>query len=52
MHVHVIHAEGEAKVWMEPKIELHKSVGFSSKQINEHHDEIRTSWNNHFENKD
>ena len=59
MHVHVIHADGEAKVWMEPKIELHKSVGFSSRQINaileqinEHQDEIRTSWNNHFGNKD
>ncbi len=59
MHVLVMHAEGEAKIWMEPEIELHTSVGFSSKQINailkqiiEHQDEIRQSWNNHFGNQD
>ncbi len=59
MHVHVIHAEGEAKVWMEPEIELHKSVGFSSKKINaileqiiEHEDEIKQSWINHFGTQD
>ncbi len=55
MHIHVIHAEGEAKIWIEPNIELHKSVGLSSKQISEileqikeHEIEIRKSWNDHF----
>lgn len=55
MHVHVIHAEGEAKIWIEPEIELNKSIGFNKKQINailkqvrKNHDEIRKSWNDHF----
>lgn len=55
IHVHVIHAEGEAKIWLEPKIELNKSVGLNSKQINEildqvekHEKEIIKSWNDHF----
>ena len=52
IHVHVIHAEGEAKIWLEPKIELNKSVGLNSKQISEildqvekHEKEIIKSWN-------
>ncbi|MBO6572411.1 MAG: DUF4160 domain-containing protein [Balneola sp.] len=55
IHVHVIHAEGEAKIWLEPKIELNKSVGLNSKQISEildqvekHEKEIIKSWNDHF----
>ena len=27
MHIHVIHADGEAKVWIEPIVELEKSHG-------------------------
>lgn len=55
MHIHVIHAEGEAKIWIEPHIELYSSYGLSSKQnkeileiVTERQDEIRKSWNNHF----
>ncbi len=55
IHIHVIHAEGEAKVWIEPDIELQSSYGLSSKQIKviieqitEHEDEIRESWDHHF----
>jgi hypothetical protein len=55
MHVHILHTEGEAKVWIEPEIELQSSTGLSSKQIkeiieqvNEHKDEIREHWNKHF----
>lgn len=55
MHVHVISPNGEAKFWIEPKIELEKSVGFNQKQIklleqiiNENKDEIRNSWRKHF----
>ena len=55
MHIHVMHAEGEAKIWLEPEIELHSFIGLTSKQIkeileqvNEHKDEIREHWHNHF----
>jgi hypothetical protein len=29
-HVHVHHAEGESKFWLEPKVELAKNYGMSS----------------------
>jgi hypothetical protein len=32
IHIHVIHADGEAKIWLEPEVELHFSYGLSSKQ--------------------
>jgi hypothetical protein len=55
MHIHVISPDGEAKFWIEPEIELEKSVGFNQKQINllkqiikENRDEIRSSWRTHF----
>ncbi|SMO36476.1 DUF4160 domain-containing protein [Gracilimonas mengyeensis] len=55
IHIHVIHAEGEAKIWIEPQIEIETSYGLNSKQlkeileqVNEHENEIRESWNNHF----
>jgi len=31
LHVHVSHAEGEAKFWMEPKIVLAQNIGLSAK---------------------
>lgn len=55
MHIHVIHAEGEAKIWIEPHIELQSSHGLSSKQekeiieiVTERQDEIKQSWDDHF----
>lgn len=55
MHIHVIHAEGEAKIWIEPHIELQSSYGLSSKQekeiieiVMERQDEIKQSWIDHF----
>ncbi len=58
IHIHVIHAEGEAKIWIEPKIELNKSIGLNSKQIKEileqvelHKEEIIQTWNDHFRKK-
>ena len=55
MHIHVISPNGEAKFWIEPEIELVKSVGFNKKQIGllekiikEREDEIRNSWKEHF----
>lgn len=55
IHIHVSNADGNAKFWLEPSIELAKSSGLSSKQlkkilhsIEEHEDEIRTQWQHHF----
>jgi hypothetical protein len=55
MHVHVHCAEGEAKFWMEPKIELAQNYGLSSgdlrlvqQLIEEHQDEITGAWKQHF----
>lgn len=55
MHVHVTHTDGEAKFWLEPKIELALNQGLSQKQVNEalalvhtHHEEIAHAWRIHF----
>lgn len=55
MHVHVHHAEGEAKFWMEPEIELARNHGLSRRRltaafalIRRHEDEIRAAWQAHF----
>jgi len=55
MHVHVYHAEGEAKFWLEPQIELATNYGLSRKRlasalqlIQEHEDAIRNAWKEHF----
>ncbi|MCZ7626916.1 MAG: DUF4160 domain-containing protein [Candidatus Methylomirabilota bacterium] len=55
MHVHAICADGEAKYWLEPEIELGKNHRLSHAQLKEieqligaHHDEIQTAWKKHF----
>lgn len=55
MHVYVHSPDGEAKFWIEPKIELATSYGMPRQQINsalamvqEHENEIRRAWNAHF----
>ncbi|MBY0575781.1 MAG: DUF4160 domain-containing protein [Gallionellaceae bacterium] len=55
MHVHVSHAEGEAKFWLEPQIALAQNIGLSSKAlrqaqtlIEEHEHDIHTAWQQHF----
>lgn len=55
LHIHVIHAEGEAKIWIEPEIEVESVYGLNSKQVKEileqvmeHENEIRESWDHHF----
>lgn len=55
MHVHVDKGEDEAKVWIEPKIELAENHGFSPREIKfilktieEHERAIRKKWNDHF----
>jgi hypothetical protein len=54
-HVHVQHEKGEAKVWLDPEIELAESYGLSRQQtatalrlIREHENEIRAAWKKHF----
>jgi hypothetical protein len=55
MHVHVYHAEGEAKFWLEPRVELAMNYGLNSRRLAqaqrlvlEHEDEIRNAWQAHF----
>jgi hypothetical protein len=55
MHVHVHCGRGEAKFWLEPKIELAQNCGMITRQlrraqtlIEEHGDEIRNAWQKHF----
>lgn len=55
MHVHVFSADGEAKIWLEPEIEVAKNYGLSRKAlaealdvIRERSDEIQDAWNQHF----
>ncbi len=55
MHVHVSHTDGEAKFWLEPKVEFAMNQGLSSKQllvvealVQEHFEEIRHAWLSHF----
>lgn len=55
MHVHVHSAQGEAKFWLEPKIELAQNFGMSVQQIRAvqtkveaHADEICAAWHRHF----
>ncbi|MGV3590510.1 MAG: DUF4160 domain-containing protein [Gammaproteobacteria bacterium] len=55
MHVHVSHADGEAKFWLEPRIELAKNAHLSSAQLKQiedsvrrHHDELVGAWQQHF----
>jgi len=55
MHIHVLSADGEAKYWIEPRIELAKNYGFRSSDLGkieslvaEHEKEIRDAWQQHF----
>ena len=55
MHVHVQHADGEAKFWLEPELELALSTGLTDRRlasvkrlIEENEDAIREAWKKHF----
>jgi len=55
MHIHVVSGDGEAKFWLEPKIELASNYRYSGKQLNEikslvevHSDEFVRAWKQHF----
>ena len=54
-HVHVQHADGEAKFWIDPVVELAANFSLKPKQvrdaqklIEEHLHEIRDAWAKHF----
>ena len=53
--MHVQHAEGEAKFWIDPAVELHANYGLKAKRlaeaqklVEEHLNEIRNAWAKHF----
>ena len=55
VHIHVHHATGEAKFWLEPQVELATNFGLSQRNlaaalqlIQEREDEIRAAWQKHF----
>ena len=55
MHVHVQSQNGEAKLWLEPKIELAQQFGLLLREVNEalrlvqeHENDIRSAWHRHF----
>ena len=55
MHVHVYGAEGEAKIWLEPEIELAASYRFSKRDVAailkivaENKDVLRNAWRDFF----
>lgn len=55
LHIHVLCDSGEAKFWIEPRIELAGIYGLSEnelgrvrKLIEEHEDDIRNAWKRHF----
>lgn len=55
IHVHVLGADGEAKIWLEPEIEVARNHGLSPKKlktalrlVRERDDEIRGAWKEHF----
>lgn len=54
-HIHVYSGDGEAKFWIEPKLELARNYGFNQIQLREiqaiieaHYNVIRAAWHEHF----
>ncbi|BCX80939.1 hypothetical protein MIT9_P0517 [Methylomarinovum caldicuralii] len=58
MHVHVVCAEGEAKFWLEPQIDLAKNYRLSRRQLKHIEQVIEANyatfvnaWKTHFRNR-
>jgi hypothetical protein len=56
-HIHIHSADGEAKFWLEPQIELAQNYRLSKKNLNEvekiiedHIDDLITAWEQYFGN--
>ncbi len=57
-HVHVEHADGQAKFWLEPDVVLAQNYELSPRQVSKalalvrkHQDEIRAAWKTDFERR-
>lgn len=55
MHVHVAHPDGEAKFWLDPRVELAAAAGLTPRAVADaetvvrnHEEEIRRAWTRHF----
>jgi hypothetical protein len=55
-HVHVQHVTGEAKIWLDPRVELAHKYGLTAvraavavRLTEEHQNDIRAAWKAHFE---
>jgi hypothetical protein len=55
LHVHVHHADGLVKIWIEPEIEIATAYGLNRSQVTAalklvkgHEYEIRRAWEEHF----
>ncbi len=55
MHVHVRSADGEAKYWLEPEVEVAEAYRFNESQlktiettVRERYDELVSAWKKHF----
>ena len=55
MHVHVYCGDGEAKLWIEPEVQVAVNHGLSGPRLREaleaakeHRDEIANAWRGHF----
>ncbi len=55
VHIHVVSGDGEAKFWLDPKIELAKNYRYSviklkqiESLIEKHHDEFIECWRQYF----
>ncbi|HZE15807.1 MAG TPA: DUF4160 domain-containing protein [Mycobacterium sp.] len=55
IHIHVQSADGEAKFWIEPEIELARNYRLGEQDLSralelviEHEQEIRDAWQRHF----
>jgi hypothetical protein len=52
--VHVQHAEGEAKFWLDPIVEVEGNYGLKPRRlaeallVEEHADKFRRAWSKHF----
>lgn len=53
--MHVQHADGQAKFWLEPQVALAQNYELSDRQlakalrlVRNHKDEIRAAWEKHF----
>ena len=55
MHIHVVSGDGEAKYWLEPKIELANNYHYSRRHLKEiesivkgNYRELTRAWKQHF----